>query len=630
MSVLPPELQIDDLTFADLMRIALEDVPGASGGRWTQHGAVDPGITLLEVLAYLYEQRLFTADQTTDDTTRAGLRLLGIEGPRSVRAAATVLSVAYAGMPAALPAGTVFALADDAVDRRFALETDLSVLPVHGAGAEGSLAGPGDVLELVLDRDGPLVTAGMLSLLVAPTHGDATVPAAWEPGAVDAPPAATLAWTAVGADGGTEPVRPSDGTGGLRRAGLVRLAWPAVWNRLGPDRPRLRAVVTSGRFTEPPRLAFVVANAVVARHLVPASADVTADLAAWGPRPGSRVRVPGTSGQLNDGAGAVELVLTVEPDETGPTTWRSVTDLTGVGPDDRVFLVDRERGELVFGDGRAGRVPRLAAGGRARATYRLGGGLAGNLGTRGRWVQEQGPHTAENPVAAMGGEDAETLERTRQRAADALTVTDRTVTREDARRLAEETPGVPVARANTWLGHHPAFPCATVPSALTVVVVPAADRAGPVATWTLAPEPDGGVLSAVRTRLERARLLGQEVFVTGPSYRAVRLVVRLSGAADPGVEGRVREALTRHLDPLLGGSERQGWPFSGALRPSALIGVSAAAAGAEITVAGLTVSVDDGAPTDCADLAFGPADLPWLAGVAFERTGAAPSGGGLA
>jgi hypothetical protein len=624
---LPPELTIDDLSFADLLRVARDDIPGASGGRWTLHGAVDPGMTLLEVMAYLYEQRLYAADQTTDDVTRAGLRLLGIQGPSATRAATTVLAVTGGAVPSILPAGTVFALVDDEAGRRFSVTDDISVLPVHGVRVEGSPVDRGDTLDLVLDRDGPLITGHTLSLLVQ-VRTDPGIRPEWDLEAVDVPPPVTLAWRAVGADGSSEPVSPGDGTGGLRRSGLLRLPWPAVWNRVGGGGCRLRATVTDGRFTEAPRAGPVVPNAVAARHLTSGATDLTDQLTALLPVPAQRLHLPADArGSVDDSPGSVRLVLT--DDDGSDETWHSVADWVGVGPEDRVMLVDRENGDLLFGDGLAGRIPSPQPGGRAEATYSLGGGPAGNLGFGRRWREESGGHGATNPVPATGGADAETTDQARQRAADSLAVTDRTVTRDDAVRLTLDTPGVAVARASAWLGHHPAFPCATLPGAVTVVVVPAADRSGPPESWVPTPTPDPGLVAAVRARLEAARLLGHEVFVVGPTYRAVRVEVRLSGSADATVEQRVIEALARHLDPLRGGSEEEGWPFAGTLRPSGLIGVAAEAAGAEVTVSGLTIAVDDGPATDCADVPLGPADLPWLADHRIVLTAALPTGGGL-
>jgi hypothetical protein len=627
VTALPPELVIDDLTFTDLLKIALDDVPGSSAGLWTLHGAVDPGVTLLELFAWRFEQRLYAADQVTESMTRAGLRLLGIADPPPTRAATTVLGLRSEEPATRLEAGAAFDLVADATGRRFSLEEPVSVLPVRGIAVQGELSGPGDSLEMVLDRTGPLVVGHPLTVLLE-LHTDPSVHAQWEPGAVDVPAPATLAWQATGPDGSSAAVTVEDGTGGLRRSGLLRLPWPDVWNRVGGAGCRLRVTVESGFFSEPPRILAATPNAVTVRHLVPGTADLSDELAGLLVLPHQRLTVPGTAGLLYDAAGSVKLELT-EPDGD-EHVWTCVADWVGVGPDERVFRVDRARGELVFGDGLSGRVPRAADPGRATASYSLGGGVTGNLGRGGTWAQEDGAVVGVNPVAAEGGAEAEPIEVARQRAADALTVPDRIVTVDDARHLALDTEGVAVARAHVRTGHHPGFPCVSLPAAMSVIVLPAVDRDGPVATWVRAPRPDPGLLAAVQARLEGARLLGQEVFVEAPVYRVVRVEGTLSQSASTDlVEERVEEELARYLDPLRGGPDQEGWPYGGTVRPSELVGVATRAVGPEVSVATLAVALDDGTPTDCEELVIGPGELVRLGDVHITRTTTLPSGAGL-
>lgn len=57
--------------------------------------------------------------------------------------------------------------------------------------------------------------------------------------------------------------------------------------------------------------------------------------------------------------------------------WTEVTSLAASSPDDRHFTLDRETGEIRFGDGEHGRRP--ATGSTVEATYRSGTGRAGLL-----------------------------------------------------------------------------------------------------------------------------------------------------------------------------------------------------------------------------------------------------------
>lgn len=614
------DITIDTLRFEDLLRIGLEDIPGASRGEWTLHGPVDPGISMLELFAWQLEQRLFMAEQATEPALRAGLRLLGLPAPAPAQAAATVLSVA--GPAGRLEAGTVFGLERDAAGRRFALDEDVWIAPVAGVRVSGRMQAEGDVLELALDGTGAAAGGTVLSLLVEIDAAPGVAPA-WLPGAADAPPPAELAWTAVGPDGASEPVAVTDTTGALRRSGLLRLAWPDVFVHTGSEPRRLRAAARKASYTEPVRIVAVSANAAVARQRVPASANV--DLRGLLPLPGQVVVVPGAAGLLCDD----ELVLTMAERDGAEHEWRGVRTWVGSGPDDRVVLVDRVRGELRFGDGRSGRVPRPAADSGVMH-YALGAGDAGNVGPLRDWGQEDGAATATNPVAADGGAEPETLDAARQRAADALSAPDRTVTADDAVELAVSTPGLGLPRAEPSAGFHPGFPCVATPGALSVTILPHADRDSDPAAWTAAPQPDAGAVAAVLARLSGARLLGQEVFVLAPHYRAVTVDVTVSALAAGGDERAAAVgALRRHLDALAGGGEGEGWPFGAPVRPSELAGVVQDALGPEATVTHLSVALDGGADSDCSDLAIGPRELVYLAAANVTVLAAAPTGGGL-
>ena len=126
---------------------------------------MDPGVTLLELFAWRFEQRLFAAEQLTDDVVRAGLRLLGLAEPMAAQPAVTVLSLS-APTVVSLPAGTPMALTDDAAGRQLSLDDDVDVLPVHRVSAVGSLHEPGDHIDFVLERDGARVVHRSFSMLV--------------------------------------------------------------------------------------------------------------------------------------------------------------------------------------------------------------------------------------------------------------------------------------------------------------------------------------------------------------------------------------------------------------------------------------------------------------------------------
>ena len=621
------DLVIDDLRFEDLLRIALQDVPGASQGRWTVHGSVDAGVTLFELFAWQLEQRLFAAEQLTDPVIGASLRLLGVAGPAPTRSARTVLCFLPLAAPVQLPVGTLMNLERDALHRAFTLDEPVVVLPIGQIEVAGRLQVAGDVLELIHRYAGPRLSNQpvrlLVDLLAAPD-----VPPGWSDAAVEVPPAAALQWTAVGPDSSETAVTMTDGTGGFRRSGVLELTWPAVWNALGSEPCRLRVRAVRGSYTEAVQLHGVYANAVRATHREPRQDEVGARLEALLPLPGQRLPLTNTAGAMLDGPGQVSLRLT-ELDGV-EHIWTSVADWGKVGPGDRVLVVDRPRGELVFGDGRAGRIPRIAPGTSAAVTYAIGGGQSGNVSSGSSWARAGGAELASNPTPAEGGADAQTLEAAVRRAADDLATADRPVTVSDAMELVLATPGIGLERVHATVGLHPDFPCVGVPMALTVTAVPYAGREAVSTDWTKAPVPDNGALAAARAQLGGRRLIGQEVFVLPPAYRRVNVWVTVSQTArSEALETRIKDALIRYLDPLRGGSSGDGWPFGGLVRPSALIGVVRSVLGPEADVATLSVALDNEPATDCADLVIGSRELVWLDDVQLTWTTAVPAGGGL-
>ncbi|CAL9604586.1 putative baseplate assembly protein [Streptomyces sp. enrichment culture] len=643
-----PAPRLDDLTWADLMAAVRRRIPAESDGAWTLHAPVDPGVTLLELFAYLLEQRLYWLDQVPDALVVAVLRLLGLDPPRPARPAATVLRLTARQDGTAVPvvpAGTPLTR-DPAGRTVFTLDHDVAVYPLAD-GAEPTVRTDRDrTADLAARRGVPLLAAhgapsaarftlpltgahpapGPLTLLFE-LDQPAGPPAAWLPGAVDdVPPPAGLTWSwfRPGTDVRGTFDKVEDGTCGLRRSGIVRLHPPAGWTTR--DHGVLLAT-PAATHAAPPRLLRLAVNVSAARHRrwhTAEGPDLREQTDAWLKLPGQELLLPDAAERL------IEARVRIAGEE-----WRPVPDLTFAGPADRVCVTDRARGAVVFGDGLTGRVPR--PGRDASVTYAVGGGREGNGGMTANWVPAGDTPvavTAANLVRAEGGTEPETVAEARRRAAASLGEVTRAVTADDHVTLAVTTPGVAVARAHASLGEHPGFPCARVPGAVTVHVVPDVPRDDPDREdFVAAPMPDPGTLRAVATRLETARLLTAEVFVRPPRYRDVALRADLSGA--PADRARVSAALTgalrRHLDPLVGGDDGDGWPFGGPLRPSALLRAARRALGDLADVHAVAVGLDGAAPGEsCRDVPLRPGELPVLRAVHTRIVPAAAPGEGLA
>lgn len=76
MGLRPPDL--DDLTYDELLEDAIRQIPTLTED-WTDHNPSDPGITILEMLAWITESESYRLNQITDAHIRRFLRLLGVE-----------------------------------------------------------------------------------------------------------------------------------------------------------------------------------------------------------------------------------------------------------------------------------------------------------------------------------------------------------------------------------------------------------------------------------------------------------------------------------------------------------------------------------------------------------------------
>jgi hypothetical protein len=97
-----PLPRLDDRRWADLVEQGRALVPLYSP-EWTDHNATDPGITLMELLAWVAEGDIYQLNRITARQKRRMLHLLGIR-PDPPRPAALVCELNISGAPASLPA----------------------------------------------------------------------------------------------------------------------------------------------------------------------------------------------------------------------------------------------------------------------------------------------------------------------------------------------------------------------------------------------------------------------------------------------------------------------------------------------------------------------------------------------
>ncbi|MEO3974833.1 putative baseplate assembly protein [Streptomyces sp. CAU 1734] len=613
---------------------------------WTNPDGQDAGVALVRLFGTLLEPVLTRVNRLPEKILAEHLATAGVR--RLPAGAATALLEFTVNPPdggsVLVPAGFQAAAPGDSGPVIYETDEDLYATPaglgglaVQEAGRLQSLplgpAGPGRPFApfghdprpgngLWIALTGTAVPRPRLSLgLVVAAAPPAPAEAAFPPAARNRPPAARplLSWDVL--DGAVP--RPAevlrDGTDGLRTSGTVVLGLPPSWapgnppgGRSGPPLRWLRLRVAHGTFAGPaPVLAGLRLNTVAAtaaRTIRDEPPQPVQDPS----RPGRRM----TLSQLPVLAGSV--VIEVDDDRggdvfgtTGATAsrWREVESLSAHGADDRVFTVDRETGELTFGDGVHGAaVPPGFRNVRA-VRYRVGGGGAGAVraGAVNSAVTALPFVTGvTNPFPASGGTDAEPDAEVIRRGTGELRSRGRAVAPADYGLLALRAPGASVARAHGVPGLHPDFPGTPLPGVVGVLVVPPGDDTGrpPVA--------DAATLRAVADFLARAAAPAGVTVVAAPApYR--RVAVRARVALDPDLDraavlAGAAAAITGYLDPLRGGEDGAGWPFGGVLRHTALVRRLLAADGV-LAVSRLSFTVDGVSAAPCTDHPIGPNTL---------------------
>lgn len=587
MPLKAPEL--DDRSFDDLMREALLRVPRYTP-EWTDFNDSDPGVTLLQLFAWLTETTLYRLNQVPERTYIKFLQLLDME-LRPAKAAVTYLTFTVERPPAEgagrrrlwVPAGTQVTAEPAAGGNPIVFETeeglDLVPLPllsvqvydgssftdVTAANQAGEPAFRplgwvpqlGSALYLGFaetdpSRSGrprrfpdalrlrsflPTGVEDRLSLLTG-----AGLPA---PGPAGPAPDVTLIWEYQAEAGWRRLQVLRDDTAGLTREGDVVLEGPAdatlgTAGKLGPDEPRywLRCRLVRGGYEsgQEPVIDFVRPNVVRASNLTSVHEEVVGTSEGHPDQSFELARRPVEAGSLE---------LWTEQEGTPPERWLEVEDLLTAEPTDPVFTLNETAGRILFGDGRHGRIPVAGARIVARA-YRWGGGAEGNVEV-GLVNALRSPLDVAlrvvNERPATGGRDEQDVEELKALAPQRLRHRGRAVTAEDYAALAREAG--PIAAATALPLVHPDFPEAEVPGTVTVVVVPE--------SRALPPRPSAALLQQVSEYLDRFRPLATELHVVGARFLAIRLevtVVAEPSRAFGAVAQSVEETLGAFLDPL--------------------------------------------------------------------------------
>ncbi|NJN08218.1 MAG: baseplate protein J [Richelia sp. RM1_1_1] len=214
----------------------------------------------------------------------------------------------------------------------------------------------------------------------------------------------------------------------------LRIRWQSGTFRV---KPRLRRILTNttwaiqaislkeevlGSSNYEPNQIFIANNTpiLIGQQLEVAEAQIPPELES------DRIKI------IRDDVGEIEEVWVL---------WQEVADFYGSGADNRHYILDRQTGEIRFGDGQTGMIPPRGRNNIRLSFYRTGGGKQGNIASRTiNQLKTTIPYIDRviNLEPCGGGAEQETLERLKQRVPKQLRHRHRAVTIEDFEDLAYE------------------------------------------------------------------------------------------------------------------------------------------------------------------------------------------------
>jgi predicted phage baseplate assembly protein len=593
-----PAPNLDDRRFQDLVddakRLVQQHCP-----EWSDHNVSDPGVTLIELFAWMTDQLLYRLNRVPDLNYIKYLELLGITlfPPTAAQTELTFRLSARRTDTLHIPRGTEVSTVRTERDEEITFTTDeeLAIVPCHlqalaSANSKGESHSHGGELDadrripcfserpqpgeaFLVGLSNPVPSCTVVVRLDCQIEGRGVKP--------EDPP---LVWEAWDGTDWMECEVELDETRALNSAGDIVLHVPAGHrsSEVGEERAGwLRCRLLEPRERQPfygasPEVAsvdtFTIGGTVGASHAAIVGNEVI----------GISEGVPGQRFALEQrpvvpGGRPRVLESSTDPDK-GWEEWLEVTSFANSGKASRHFTLDQVAGEVVLGpavreaDGTMryyGAVPPKGAALRMRE-YLTGGGPRGNV-SKGALTVLRKPiaylASVENRRHASGGVEGEDVANAKVRGPIALRTGDRAVTAEDYEQLAQE--------AAPELARVACIPAENEADAgsLRVVVVPKVGEVeGRVRFEELGPRAE--LLERIKRFLDARRVIGVRIAVGPPLYQGVTVVAKLRPRPDANLallERRALESLYRYFGPVAGGPAGTGWPFGKAVLASEVI-----------------------------------------------------------
>jgi len=606
MALIAPNL--DDRKFQDIVSEARSKIP-LYCPKWTDYNLSDPGITLIELFAWMVDMLLYRLNRVPEKNYIKFMDLLGIQLEPPKPATVDVAFRLSAPQPEAvtIPRGTEVATVRTETEEAISFTTnrDLTIILPNLAYA---LTTPDDMsftdcmaalknldLWVSIFQETPAENNALCLGYSEELNGHMlalTIESSIEGIGVDPrnPPLAWEYWD--GEHDRWSLLRlESDTTGGLNTTGQVILHIPytsrmreingqyACWIRCRAIKPR------SGQrpYTNSPKILNIVSESI--GGTVPASHAFRVVNEVLGRSNGN----PGQSYWLQDvpvlSREAGETVEVESEIEGQYEPWQEVSDFSNSSASDRHFTCTSVTGEIQFGpsirqptgqERQYGMIP--PTGRQIRFTsYRCGGGVIGNVGEGTITVLKSSiPYVASvtNFEAARGGTDQETMESAKLRAPQVVKARTRAVTADDFEYLALQVSSQ-VARARCTYPGAADDGQKPPPGVVRLLLVPTVEkRDGPISSEEL--EITKGLRAEVQSYLDECRLLATRLEIGSPEYIPVAIEVRIkakTGSNPERLATSVEKRLYKYINPVYGGPDGKGWPFGYSLSLSEIYAI---------------------------------------------------------
>jgi predicted phage baseplate assembly protein len=571
-----------DRRFDDLLETGRSRLPSLAP-RWTDYNAHDPGITLMELLAFVTEAQMYSLARMRRDERAAYAALLGLRGSGPRPATGTLwadrsdsespfgnfreaiviepdatVRVPNGDTPSYHPThrilwtpGQIAALRTLLADGRVQDHTGVNAQADRAFEPFGPTGGSHDVLRIDFRcRD----ERGLF-----PSQRASAAQALWPIGVRVAP-----ALRAVLSDAPVAPATPlaveihvgsermalpvvEDGTRGFMQSGVLLLDLSGVSG--SPDSFAIDIHAPRG-FARAPRILALDTGVL---PIVQGGVEID-EVHTTNGFPDQRLELqqPG----LRFGDGASPLLLRIREDDVFHE-WQRIDDLSKAGPEDRVFELDTAGQAVMLGNGINGHLPEGDCS--VLIDYPYCSGSAGNAPRRERWTVTGIAGTfGVNPDPIAGGRDSDTDLDLRRLARQRLSEAHALVTARDLESAARALPDLEVARAEVVL--RSARP--DTARELSLIAMRARTTLEEPAE---APETTRW-LAAVRRGLVARMPLGVRLDVRAPAYRDFTLRARVEALArrnpsdvDAAIRTRLRDAFAltprRDVEPRTFGAK---------------------------------------------------------------------------